>query len=79
MGTVGDCYDNAPMESFWSSMQIELLDRQSWRTNLQLGVRMAAYIENFYIVARRHSAMNYLTPIEFEDRYSTHIHQAALS
>jgi transposase InsO family protein len=40
---------------------------------------MADYIENFYNVARRHSALNYLTPIEFEDLHSTHIHQAALS
>jgi transposase InsO family protein len=79
IGTVGDCYDNAPMESFWGSMQIELLNRQSWRTNLQLGVGMADYIENFYNTARRHSALNYLTPIEFEDLHLTHIHQAALS
>ena len=79
MGTVGDCYDNAPMESFWGSMQIELLNRQRWRTNLELAVGMADYIENFYNTARRHSALNYLTPIEFEDLHSTHIQQAALS
>jgi putative transposase len=79
MGTVGDCFDNAPMESFWGSMQIELFNRQRWRTNLQLSVGIADYIENFYNVARRHSALNYLTPIEFEDLHSTHIHQAALS
>ena len=51
------------MESFWGSMQIELLNRQRWRTNLQLAVAMADYIENFYNTARRHSALNYLTPI----------------
>ena len=60
-------------------MQIELLNRQRWRTNLQLAVAMADYIENFYNTARRHSALNYLTPIEFEDLHSTHNHQAALS
>jgi transposase InsO family protein len=79
MGTAGDCFDNAPMESFWGSMQIELFNRQRWRTNLQLSVGIADYIENFYNVARRHSALNYLTPIEFEDLHSTHIHQAVLS
>jgi putative transposase len=79
MGTVGDCFDNAPMESFWGSMQIELLNRQHWRTNLQLAVGIADYIENFYNVALRHSALNYLTPIEFEDLHLAHIHQAALS
>ncbi len=77
MGTAGDCYDNAPMESFWGSMQIELLDRQSWRTNLELAIAIADYIEHFYNSTRRHSALNYLTPNEFEDLHSTHI-QAAL-
>ena len=57
MGTVGDCYDNAPMESFWGSMQIELLNRQRWRTNLELAVAIADYIEHFYNPARRHSAL----------------------
>jgi transposase InsO family protein len=40
---------------------------------------MADCIDNFYNTARRHSALNYLTPIEIEDLHSTHIHQAALS
>jgi putative transposase len=70
---------NAPMESFWGSMQIELLNRQSWRTNLQLVVGKADYIENVYNTARRHSALNYLTPTEFEDRHSTHFQPAPLS
>jgi putative transposase len=70
MGTAGDCYDNAPMESFWGSMQIELLDRQSWRTNLQLAVAIADYLDHFYNPARRHSALGYLSPDEFEDLHS---------
>jgi len=72
MGTVGDCYDNAPMESFWGSMQIELLNRQRWKTKIELAVAMADYIENFYNPARRHSSIGYLTPNEFEDLHSTH-------
>jgi putative transposase len=71
MGTAGDCYDNAPMESFWGSMQIELLDRQPWRTNLELAVAIADYIEPFYNPTRRHSALGYLTPNEFEALHST--------
>ncbi len=71
MGTVGDCYDNAPMESFWGSMQIELLNRHRWRTNLELAIAIADYIEHFYNPARRHSALGYLTPNEFEDLHST--------
>ncbi|MGA8679486.1 MAG: IS3 family transposase [Acidimicrobiales bacterium] len=56
----------APMESFWGSLQIELLDRQRWRTNLELAIAIADYIEHFYNPARRHSALGYLTPKEFE-------------
>ena len=67
MGTVGDCYDNSPMESFWGSMQIELLNRQRWITINELSSAMVDYIENFYNPARRHSSLNYLTPIEFEE------------
>ena len=70
MGTVGDCYDNAPMESLWGSMQIELFNRQRWRTNIELAVAIADYIEHFYNSARRHSALGYLTPNEFEDLHS---------
>jgi transposase InsO family protein len=36
MGSVGDCYDNAMMEAFWSRMQVELLDRHRWRTRVEL-------------------------------------------
>jgi transposase InsO family protein len=70
MGTVGDCYDNAPMESFWGSMQIELLNRQRWRTKIELAIAMADYIEHFYNAERRHSSIGYLTPVEFEDKHS---------
>jgi putative transposase len=79
MGTVGDCYDNAPMESFWGSMQIELLNRQKWRTNLELAVAMADYIDHFYNCDRRHSSLGYLTPDEFEVASSTPTQQATSS
>jgi putative transposase len=78
MGTVGDCYDNAPMESFWGSMQIELLNRQKWLTIVELTSAMADYIENFYNLERRHSSLNYLTPNEFEELQLTQT-QTALS
>jgi transposase InsO family protein len=70
MGTAGDCYDNAPMESFWGSMQVELLNRRRWRTNLELAVAVADWIEHFYNLTRRHSALGYLTPNEYEDLHS---------
>jgi putative transposase len=66
------------MESFWGSMQIELLDRQHWRTNLELAVAIADYIDHFYNPVRRHSALGYLTPDEHEQLHS-HQPQATLS
>jgi len=66
MGTEGDCFDNAPMESFWASMQIELLNWKKWMTYVELATAMADYIVNFYNPLRRRSLIEYLTPDEFE-------------
>ena len=68
-----------PMESFWGSMQIELLNRQKWRTKMELGLAMAEYIEDFYNPIRRHSSLGYLTPNEFEATHSNPSQQATLS
>ena len=65
-GTVGDGLDNAMMESFWSSMQIELLNRKKWRTRVDLANAMFEYIEIFHNRQRRHSQIGYLTPTDFE-------------
>ena len=65
-GSVGDAFDNAMMESFWSSMQIELLDRKRWKTRLELTNAIFDYIEVFYNRQRRHSSIDYVSPIEFE-------------
>jgi putative transposase len=59
------------MESFWGSMQIELLNRQKWMTYVELSVAMADYITNFYNHQRRHSSLDYHTPDEFEALPST--------
>ena len=45
MGTVGDCFDNALMESFWARMQVELLDRRRWRTRIELANAIFEYLE----------------------------------
>jgi transposase InsO family protein len=65
-GTVGDGLDNAMMESFWSSMQIELLNRKKWKTRVELANAIFDYIEIFHNRRRRHSALGYRTPIEYE-------------
>ncbi len=65
-GSVGDGLDNAMMESFWSSMQIELLNRKKWKTRVELANAIFDYIEIFHNRQRRHSALGYRTPIEYE-------------
>jgi len=54
------------MESFWGSMQIELLNRKTWMTYVELATAMADYIVNFYNPIRRHSSLEYFNPDEFE-------------
>jgi putative transposase len=64
-----DCYDNAVIESFWSRMQVELLDRNRWRTRVELANAIFEYLEIFHNRQRRHSALDMLTPVEFEAVY----------
>jgi putative transposase len=68
MGAVGTCFDNALMESFWSRVQVELLDRQVWSTRLELATALFEYLELFHNRQRRHSSLGMLTPMEFEAR-----------
>lgn len=68
MGSIGDCYDNAVIESFWSRTQVELLDLQRWRTRLELANAIFERLEIFRNRQRRHSALGCLTPLEFETR-----------
>ena len=71
MGSVGDCYDNAMIESFWSRMQVELLDRRRWRTRIELANAIFEYLEVFHNRQRRHSSLGMRSPIEFETRQPT--------
>lgn len=66
MGSIGDCYDNSMIESFWSRMQVELLDRQKWNTRIELANAMFDYLEIWHNRKRRHSQLGMLSPIEFE-------------
>ncbi|MEV0734239.1 IS3 family transposase [Polymorphospora sp. NPDC050346] len=66
MGTIGDCYDNGMMESFWGRMQTELLNRRRWRTRIELANAIFEYLEIFHNRQRRHSSLGMLTPIEYE-------------
>lgn len=68
IGSVGDAFDNAVIESFWGSMQIELLNRKQWTTRLELSMAMVDWIEGFYNRRRRHSSLGNISPVEFEKR-----------
>lgn len=70
MGTVGDALDNAMAESFFGSLQLELLDRRHWSTRKELALAIFDYLEAFYNRKRRHSSLSCLSPVEFEARRS---------
>ncbi len=71
MGSVGNCYDNAMIESFWSRMQVELLDRKRWNTRVELANAIFEYLEIFHNRQRRHSSLGMLTPVEYESQNSS--------
>lgn len=66
MGSIGDCFDNAVIESFWARVQVELLNRRRWRTRVELATALFEYLEIFYNRRRRHSAIEMRTPTEYE-------------
>ena len=66
MGSVGDCYDNAITESFFATLECELLDRSIFRTHAEARTAIFDFIEGFYNTHRRHSTLGYLPPAEFE-------------
>jgi len=71
MGSVGDCYDNAMAESFFATLECELLARQSFPTQIAARTALFEYIEVFYNRQRRHSALGYLSPDAYERRCIT--------
>ena len=68
MGSVGDAYDNAMCESFFASLEYELLDRNRFQTQAEAKIDVFQYIEGWYNPARRHSALGYLSPINYENK-----------
>ena len=66
MSRKGNCYDNAAMESFWSTLKLELVYRRDFQTRAHAQTEIFDYIEVFYNRQRSHSALNYLSPVDFE-------------
>jgi putative transposase len=69
MGSVGDCYDNAMAESFFATLETELIDRSDWASPAEAKAAVFEYIEVFYNRIRRHSSLGNLSPEQFEERY----------
>ncbi len=70
MGSIGDCYDNSMVESFFGTLQLELLDRQNWATRQELANAVFEYIEAWYNPRRRHSTLGMLSPIQYEQTHA---------
>jgi putative transposase len=77
MGSIGDCYDNAMAESFFATLETELIDRSDWANTSEAKAAVFDYIEVFYNRIRRHSSLGNLSPEQFEERYRSTVAIAA--
>ena len=71
MGTVGDALDNAVAESFFATLECELLDRYPWPTKTGLRTAIFDFIEVFYNRQRRHSTLDYASPVSYEQHHAS--------
>ena len=70
MGSVGDAYDNAMAESFFATLECELLDRRTFKTQAEARMAVFEFIEGFYNPRRRHSSLGYLSPVDYERHHT---------
>lgn len=70
MGSVGDAYDNAMCESFFATLECELIDRRSFKSRAEARMAVFDFIEGFYNPRRRHSALGYRSPMDFERHHT---------
>lgn len=66
MGSVGDAYDNAMCDSFFSTLEAELLNRRAFTMKAEASMAVFEFIEGWYNPCRRHSALGYMSPINYE-------------
>jgi putative transposase len=69
MGSVGDAYDNAMCESFFATLECELLDRRRFATQVEARLAVFDFLEGWYNPHRRHSALDYESPLRYEFNY----------
>jgi putative transposase len=68
MGAVGDAYDNAMCESFFATLECELIDRRRFKNQQEAGRAVFEFIEGWYNPRRRHSALDYESPVTYEEK-----------
>lgn len=74
MGAVGDAYDSAMAESFFATLECELLNRRSWESKAEARTALFTWFEGWYNPRPRHSALGYLSPIAFEEKHVVQIY-----
>ena len=79
MGSVGDAYDNAMAESFFATLECELIDRRVWKTQTEARLAVFTWIEGWYNPRRLHSALGYMSPNNFERKHSDQKSQPSTS
>jgi putative transposase len=72
LGTIGDAFDNAAVESFWARTQTELLDTRKWMTRVELSMAIFDWVETFHNRQRRHSSLGMLSPAAYESLHDDH-------
>ena len=70
MGSVGDCFDNALCESFFATLECELIERRRFANRVEAKMAIFRFIESWYNPRRRHSALGYKSPVNFEAKHS---------
>jgi len=78
MGSVGDAYDNALCESFFATLECELIDRRRFRSRAEARMAVFNFLEGWYNPRRRHSALDYLSPVDYERRIEPEAQIASL-
>jgi putative transposase len=73
MGSVGDCYDNALCESFFATLECELIERESFSDRLEARLSVFTFIEGWYNPHRLHSALDYQSPTAYEEEHLQHV------
>lgn len=71
MSRKGDCWDNAPVESFFATLKVERIYHRRYKTREEARADLFQYVEVWYNRKRRHSSLGYLSPADYEEQYAS--------